>query len=102
MMSRLTLIDGVVNAKAKSAERGGALRSTLCAGHLFRCGHPSDELGVFCDRLRAADQKTLDLVARLGRQEGKLALRLDAFRDDRQVEPATKADHRANDCRRLD
>src|SRR5262249_3291135 len=61
----------------------------------------TNRLAVMLDRLRAADEIALHLVAGFGRQERELRLGLDALRHHRQLEAAAQTDDRADDRRRL-
>src|ERR1700736_2947823 len=61
----------------------------------------ADQRGVLPNRRRFADKIALHRIAALLREETKLLLGFHALRDDRHFEAVAKADHRANDRRRL-
>ena len=70
---------------------------SACACPNFGNGRAPGELGILRNRRRTADQEAMDLIAFFAREEGELLFGLDAFNDDRQIEPAAEP----NDARMM-
>jgi hypothetical protein len=57
----------------------------------------ADQFGIVFDRKRPADQIALHLVAAFLREKREQRFGLHPFSDHRQIEAASKPDHRAHD-----